>query len=63
MNLHVDRKTIQLSAESRRLWDDVRVWMMNCLVVEAAWQPKTHAEREQARRGRDQILAAFIEAW
>lgn len=62
MNLHVDRKT-NLSAESRRLWDDVRVWMMNCLVVEAAWQPKTHAEREQARRGRDQILAAFIEAW
>ena len=63
MNLDVDRNTAQLSAETRRLWDDVRVWMMNCLVVEAAWPMKTHAEREQARRGRDQILAAFIQAW
>lgn len=63
MNLHVDRKTAQLSAETRRLWDDVRVWMMNCLAVEAAWPSATPAEKEQARRGRDQILAAIIQGW
>ena len=63
MNLHVDRKSAQLSSESRRLWDDVRVWMMNCLVVEAGWPPATSAEKEHARRGRDRMLAAIIEGW
>lgn len=63
MNLHLDRETALLSAETRRLWDDVRVWMMNCLVVEAGWPAATSAQREQARRGRDRMLAAIIEAW
>ena len=63
MNLHVDRETAQLSAETRRLWDDVRVWMMNCVAIEAAWPPGTHAERERARRGCDLMLAAIAEAW
>lgn len=63
MNLHADRKTAQPSTETRRVWDDVRVWMMNCLVVEAAWPPATNVEMEHARRGRDRMLAAIIEAW
>jgi hypothetical protein len=63
MNLHADRKTAQLNAESRRLWDDVRVWMMNCVAVEAGWPPASRAEREHARRGCDRMLAAIIEAW
>lgn len=63
MNLHVDRKTAQLSAETRRLWDDVRVWMINCVAVEAGWPPSSRAERERARRGCDQMLAAIAEAW
>lgn len=63
MNLHVDRKTQELSAESRRLWDDVRVWVVNCLAVEAVWAQSSIAEQAQARRGRDQMLAAILETW
>jgi hypothetical protein len=63
MNLHVDRKTAQLSAETRRVWDDVRVWMMNCVAVEAAWPPASRAERERVRQGCDRMLAAIAEAW
>jgi hypothetical protein len=63
MNLHLDRKTQQLSAESRRLWSDVRVWVVNCLAVEATWAAASNDERAQARRGRDQMLAAILETW
>lgn len=63
MNLHVDRKTQQLSSETRRLWDDVRVWVVNCLAVEVAWTAASDDERGQARRGRDQMLAAILERW
>jgi hypothetical protein len=63
MNLHGDRKTQQLSAESRRLWDDERVWVVNCLAVEAAWAAVPEKQRAEARRGLDRMLAAFIETW
>ena len=63
MNLHVDRKTALLSAESRRLWDDHRVWVVNCLAVEAEWMAAPIEERETARRGCELMLAAFIEHW
>jgi hypothetical protein len=63
MNLHVDRKTAQLSAESRRLWSDARVWMVNLLAFESLSLPATPTEKEQARRGCDRMLAAFIEVW
>jgi hypothetical protein len=63
MTVHVDHKTAQLSAESRRLWNDERVWVVNCLAVEAAFAGATRVQRAQAERGRDQMLAAFIEMW
>jgi hypothetical protein len=63
MTLGVDRKTAQLSAETRRLWDDGRVWFVNCVAVESGWPPGTRAEREQTRRGCDRMLAALIEVW
>ena len=61
--LHVDRKTAQIAAESRRLWDDPRVWVMNCLAVEAAFASLSRTEQADARRGRDVMLAVFIAAW
>jgi hypothetical protein len=61
MNLHVDGKTQHLSAESRRLWDDARVWVVNCLAVEAAWTGVSATEVTQARRGRDQLLTAILQ--
>jgi hypothetical protein len=61
--LHVDRRTAQVAAETRRLWDDPRVWMMNCLAVEAVYAGMSRTEQAEARRGRDLVLAAFIAAW
>ena len=63
MNPHIDRNTTQLAAESRRLWDDVRVWVVNCLAIESGWPPATRAEKEYVRRGCDRMLAALLEAW
>jgi hypothetical protein len=63
MNLQLDRKTVSLIAESRRLWNDERAWVMNCLAVESGWTGMLPQERAAARRGCDRILAAFIEAW
>ena len=63
MELHVDHKTQQLSVEARPLWRDVRMWVVNCLAVEAAWPAKTTEEQAQARRGRDQMLAAILATW
>lgn len=63
MNLHVDHKTARIGAETRRLWDDVRVWMVNCLAIESGWPPATSMEKEQARRGCDRMLAVFLEGW
>ena len=61
--IHVDPKTAQVAAESRRLWDDTRVWVVNCLAVEAAFASMSRSEQADARRGRDVMLAAFIAAW
>jgi hypothetical protein len=63
MNLHVDRNTAPTNAESRRLWNDMRVWVVNCLAVEAALASVPSAERDDARRGCDRMLAAFLQAW
>jgi hypothetical protein len=63
MNLHLDRRTAGLSSETRRLWDDVRVWVVNCLVVESTWPAAPKEERDAACRGRDRMLASIIEAW
>ena len=60
---HVDRKTAQAATESRRLWDDSRVWVVNCLAVEAVLASMTRSEQADARRGRDLMLAAFIANW
>jgi hypothetical protein len=63
MSLHADRKTAQHGEESRRLWDDQRVWFVNCVAIEAAWAAVPAAERAAARRGCDQMLAALVAAW
>ena len=63
MDLHVDRQTEQLSAETRRLWSDVRVWLLNCIALEAAWTTATAQDRAHAQRGRDQMLAAILETY
>ena len=64
MNLQVDGNTARLSAETRRLWDDARVWVVNCVAVESVWLPKTEKDRvPDARRTRDAMLAALAASW
>ena len=64
MNLHVDGNTAQLSAETRRLWDDARVWVVNCVAVESVWLPNMDKARvPDARRTRDALLAALVSSW
>jgi hypothetical protein len=63
MNLHLDRHTEQLSAETRRLWRDGRMWLVNCVAVESAWPTATPPERLQAQRGRDQLLTAILQSY
>lgn len=63
MNLHIDRSAANTNAESRPLWNDVRMWVVNCLAVEAALLAVPTHERAELRRGCDRMLAAFIEVW
>jgi hypothetical protein len=63
MNLHLDYDTTHTNAESRRLWNDVRVWVVNCLAVEPALLAVPSEERADARRGCDRMLAAFLQVW
>ena len=60
---HVNRDTAEAAAEARRLWADTRVWVVNCLAVEAAIATMSHHEQADARRGRDVMLAAFLAGW
>jgi len=66
MNLQFDRKSSRQGAEeSRRLWQDGRVWWVNCVALEAAWAGlfSGQAEMVAARQRRDEMLAAFIGVW
>lgn len=63
MNLHIDHGSAHRTAESRRLWNDVRVWVVNCLAVEPALLAVPPDERDDARRGCDRMLAAFLQVW
>jgi hypothetical protein len=63
MNLHTDYGTAHTNVESRRLWNDVRVWVVNCYAVEAAVAALPSGERADARRGCDRMLAAFLQVW
>jgi hypothetical protein len=52
------------STQSPRLWNDSRVWWVNCIALEAAWSHEAAPfELPQLRQRRDAILNAFIEAW
>ena len=64
MNLHLDPNASRLNTENRRLWQDDRVWWVNCVAIEAAWLPKIAREQiPDARRACDQMLAALAAAW
>jgi hypothetical protein len=50
--------------ESRPLWNDNRVWWVNCVALEAAWLPRAaQFEIPVLRSRRDAMLAALAEAW
>jgi hypothetical protein len=65
MNLHSDRTTARLRKdENHGLWQDGRVWWVNCVALEAAWVAEIgQKELPSAQRQRDLLLTAFIHAW
>jgi len=65
MNLQLDLNTARLrNDENHGLWQDGRVWWVNCVAPEAAWISEVgHNQIGAARRQRDLLLAAFIQAW
>lgn len=64
MNLQLGLNNIRRHDENAGLWQDGRIWWVNCVALEAAWLPDVGpAELPAARRQRDLLLAAFIQAW
>jgi hypothetical protein len=65
MNLQLELNTARLRHdENNGLWQDSRVWWVNCVAPEAAWISEVgHEQIGAARRQRDLLLAAFIQAW
>jgi len=52
------------SAEAPRLWNDNRVWWVNCVALECAWTPNSgDSELRMLRQRRDALLEAFINNW
>ena len=58
-----DRQTARPPAESRRVWDDARVWFVNCVAVEAAYASLSPVEQVPVRLRCDQMLATFLAHW
>lgn len=64
MNLQMDGNTARPSTETRRLWDDARVWLVNCVAIESVWLTEMTKELiPDARRTRDAMLAALAATW
>lgn len=64
MNLQHELNRPRVIGENARLWEDGRVWWVNCVAVESAWANDVASEfRSAARRERDLMLAALIQAW
>lgn len=64
MNLHYDLNRPRVTGENSRLWQDGRVWWVNCVAIEAAWSTNVASEYlNDARRQRDLMLTALIEMW
>lgn len=66
MNLRTDQTSTRRGlGENSGLWQDARVWWVNCVAVEAAWSQQVigHELIAEVRRQRDAMLASLIGAW
>lgn len=65
MNLRTDQdRRRKATGETSRLWEDSRIWWVNCVAVEAGWTERIAREHlPAARRDRDAILAEFLGSW
>lgn len=61
MNLQLDADATRLQEVHRNLWNDNRIWWVNCLALERFW---LYAGRDlQVARGRrDAVLTALLES-
>jgi hypothetical protein len=62
MNLQLDSNVARRNEERRNLWNDNRVWWINCLAIERYWF-YAGKDLDVARGRRDQMLTAIVENW
>jgi hypothetical protein len=62
MNLQLDSHHGRHSEERRNLWNDNRLWWVNCLAIERYWC-YAGKDLQTARGRRDAMLAAIVESW
>lgn len=62
MNLQLDHKTSRHREERRSLWNDNRMWWVNCLAIERYWF-YAGTDLQIARGRRDAMLNAIVENW
>jgi hypothetical protein len=61
MNLRIDTTSAPVKAEHRNLWNDNRMWWVNCLAIERFWF-YAGADLHLARARRDALLASLVES-
>ncbi len=61
MKLHADHTMSQRHEAPKNLWNDNRVWWVNCLGLERFWFYGGY-DLQVARGRRDAILAAMVES-
>jgi hypothetical protein len=62
MNLQLDHRTTRSTEDRKNLWNDNRLWWVNCLAIERYWF-YAGADLQLARGRRDAMLSAIVESW
>lgn len=62
MNLQLDHSNTVVKEERRGLWNDPRVWWVNCLAIERYWF-YAGIDLQIARGRRDALLTELLERW
>jgi hypothetical protein len=62
MNLQMDQTAARNREERRNLWNDNRLWWVNCLAIERYWF-YAGQDLQVARGRRDALLSAIVESW
>jgi hypothetical protein len=62
MNLQLDHSKTSSREENRSLWNDNRLWWVNCLAIERYWF-YAGVDLQIARGRRDALLSELLATW